>query len=237
IELSPGMAESINRTVAVPLGLALNGPSRTRFELIPPEVPARRAARKRRRLVILGLAGLAVVLCAVSVARVLSVQSAEHQVAVLQSTIHTIETVELPRYDKAIMLGQKVTALQSQEAPLVSHEVDWLVVLNQLGEYLPSTAVLDGIDLTATTPTGGTAGSAPPASPTVIATGSTTVYTHTLTQVTQFGLTMAKSPALSEVDLSGAVGASPTSVSFPVSFSVTKAAHGQRAARFAERIP
>lgn len=238
IEVSPGEAESINQTVAVPLGLALNGPARTRFELIPPEVAARRAARRRKRLFTLALVGLALVLAAASISRVLAVRSVEHRVAILQSTIHIIETVELPRYDKAVQLGDRVTSLQQQEAPLVSHEVDWLVVLNQLGQYLPQTAVLNGVNLIATTPTGGPAtGTTTTADPTVIATGTTTVFTHTLTQVTQFGLTMANSPALSTVDPNGSVGASSSGVSFPVSFSITKAAHGQRVQRFEEKLP
>ncbi len=238
IDVTPGEADSINRTVAVPLGLALNGPARTRFELIPPEVGARRVARRRRRLVTPALAGAALVLAAVSGSRVLAVRSVEHQITVLQSTIHTIDTIELPRYDKAVRLGDDVTALQRQEAPLVSHEVDWLVVLNQLGKYLPSTAALHGVDLVSTAPTGTPTPGVPPVDdPTAIGTGSTTVTTHTFTQVTQFGLTMAKSPALAEVDLSGSVGASTAGVSFPVSFSITKVAHGQRTARFEEKLP
>ncbi len=238
IKVSPEEAESINQTVAVPLGLALNGPARTRFELIPPEVAARRAARRRKRLVTLALTGLALVLAATSAWRVLAVRSAERQVAILQSTIHTIQTVEMPRYDKAVRLGDDVTALEHRLAPLVSNEVDWLVVLNQLGEYLPPSAVLNGIDLAAAAPTGGAAGTTTTGlGATVIGSGSTTVYTHTLTQVTQFGLAMARSPALSAVDLSGSVGSNATSVTFPVTFSITKAAHGQRLGRFEERLP
>ena len=176
-------------------------------------------------------------LAAASASRMLAVRSAEHQVAVLQSTIHVIETVDLPRYDKAVQLGNEVTALQREEAPLVAHEVDWLVLLNQLGEYLPRSAVLNGVSLLATTPTGGVGGSPATAASTVIGTGSTTVYTHTLTEVTQFGLTMSRSPALSGVDLSGSVGASSTAVTFPITFSITKAAHSQRAQRFSRRLP
>jgi type IV pilus assembly protein PilM len=238
LRVSAREAESINQTVAVPLGLALNGPARTRFELIPPEVAARRAARRRRRQLTVALAGLVVVLAAVSAWRVLAVRSAQRQVHVLQSTIHTIDTVEMPRYDKAVHLGNEVTAFEHQLAPLVSHEVDWLVVLNQLGEYLPAPAVLNGVDLAAATPTGGTAVSTTvQPGPSVIGTGSTTVFTHTLTQVTQFGLAMAGSPALSGVDLSGGVSAATTGVTFPVTFSITSAAHSRRLGQFEERIP
>lgn len=239
IRMSASEADSINQTVAVPLGLALNGPARTRFELIPPEVAARRATRRRRRQLSIALACLVVALGAVSAWRVLAVRSAQREVQVLQSTIHTINTVDMPRYDKAVRLGNQVTTLEHQLAPLVSHEVDWLVVLNQLGEYLPPSAVLNGVDLTAATPTGEAAVGTTTAhlGSSVIGTGTTTVFTHTLTQVTQFGLAMAGSPALSAVDLSGGVSAATTGVTFPVTFSITSAAHGQRLAQFEERIP
>ena len=237
IEVSYDEAESINQTIAVPLGLALNGPVRTRFELIPPEVEQRRAARRRKRLVTIALVGLVLVLLAASAWRVLAVRRAEDQVAVLQSTIHTINTVELPRYDKAVRLADRVTTLEHQLSPLVSREVDWLVVLNQLGQYLPSSAVLDGVQLSASSQTGGTSAPAASTNSAIIGTGTTTVYTKTLTQVTQFGLEMAKSPALSGVNLSGSVAATSTQVTFPVSFSITTAAHSQRAQLFEERIP
>ncbi|MDA8074845.1 MAG: type IV pilus assembly protein PilM [Actinomycetota bacterium] len=238
IHVSASEADSINQTVAVPIGLALNGPARTRFELIPPEVAARRAARRRKRQLSIALAGLVVALGAVSAWRVLAVRNAQREVQVLQSTIHTVNTVEMPRYDKAVRLGDQVTTLEHQLAPLVSHEVDWLVVLNQLGEYLPPSAVLNGVDLTATTPTGGAATTTTAhLGSSVIGTGTTTVFTHTLTQVTQFGLAMAGSPALAAVDLSGGVSAATTGVTFPVTFSITSAAHGQRLGQFEERIP
>jgi type IV pilus assembly protein PilM len=237
IHVSADEAETINQTVAVPLGLALNGPARTRFDLIPPEVQARRAAKKRRRLYTIALIGLALVMGAASAWRVLAVRSAEHQDAVLRSTINTINTVEMPRYDKAVRIGNEVTTLQKELVPLVSHEVDWLVVLNQLGEYLPPTAVLNGLDLAAVTQTGGPSVPQTGLSSSVIGTGSTTVYTGTLTEVTQFGLAMAKSPALGAVDLNGSVGASGTSVTFPVNFWITTAAHSQRVQRFEEKLP
>ncbi len=237
LRFTPGEAESINQTLAVPLGLALNGPARTRFELIPPEVAAKPAMRRRRRLFVLVGAALLAALGGASAWRVLAVRSTERQVATLQSTIHTINTVEMPRYDKAVRVGNQVTALQHQLRPLVAHEVDWLVVLNQLGQYIPPSAVMNGVTLSAAEPTGGPA----PTSRTttiVIGVGSTTVSTHSLTEVTQFGLAMARSPGLSAVDLSGSVSVSSTGdATFPVSFDITAAAHGQRLALFEGKLP
>lgn len=244
LRVTPVEAESINQTLAVPLGLALNGPARTRFELIPPEIAAKPGRRRRRRQFILAAVVAVLALGGASAWRVLAVRTVEHQITTLKSTIHYINAVEMPRYDKTVRLGHSVTSLQHQLEPLVAHEVDWLVVLNQLGEYLPSSAVLGDLSLTAARPTGSASGataSPPPTTRSEIGRGSTTVTTHSLTEVTQFGLAMAKSPGLSAVDLSGGVGVSSTgsteSVSFPITFTITTQAHSQRVSLFEKPIP
>lgn len=239
--ISPADSEEINPTVAVPLGLALNGPARTRFDLLPREVVAKRTERSvRKALVAAGIAVL-VVLAALSAWRVLAVRTAQHQVAALASTVHGIVNVQIPRYDKAVRLGNQVTALQGQLKPLVANEVDWLVVLNQFGQYLPPSAVMSNLNLSATkpvvttTPTGSVTSSS--ATTKDIGFGTTTVATKNLTEVTQFGLAMAKSPGLSNVALSGSVSSGGTGVRFPVTFQITTAAHSQRTKQFEERIP
>jgi type IV pilus assembly protein PilM len=241
LHVTPREAESINQTLAVPLGLALNGPARTRFELIPPEVAAKPALRRRRRRLVAAAVLAALVIAGASAWRVLAVRSVEHQIAALQATIHTLTTVEMPRYDKTVRLGDQVTALQRQLEPLVAHEVDWLVVMNQLGQYLPPSAVLNGLTLTSAQPTGGTAVGTKPTTTSIIGTGGTTVYTHSLTEVTQFGLAMERSPGLTAVNPSGAVSNSSTgsteTVSFPVTFLITTRAHSQRVPLFQEPIP
>jgi cytoskeletal protein RodZ len=238
--ISASDSDEINPTVAVPLGLALNGPTRTRFDLMPHEVMAKRAERSIRKGLIIAAVAVVVILGALSAWRVLAVRSAQHQVSSLQATVHTITDVQIPKYDKAVRLGDQVTSLQSQLKPLVANEVDWLVVLNQLGEYLPSTAVLGNLDVAATKPmasTSHTASTSVPLPAKEIGLGTTTVATKNLTEVTQFGLAMAKSPGLASVALSGAVSSGSTSVRFPVSFEITAAAHSQREALFEERIP
>jgi type IV pilus assembly protein PilM len=235
--MSDDEARSINPTVAVPIGLALNGPSRTRFELMPHEVLEARADRRTRKALIAAAVVLVVLLGAVSAWRLLAVRSTRHQVASLQQTVHYINTVEIPRYDKAVRLGDSVSTLENQLKPLVAHEVDWLTVLGQLGQYLPSTASLDEVNLAALSPVGITASGTAKRTGSLIGTGSTTVATKDLTEVTQFGLMMAKSHALSNVAVSGAIAASATSVHFPVTFGITKAAHGQRTRLFDQRIP
>jgi hypothetical protein len=123
--------------------------------------------------------------------------------------------------------------------PLVANEVDWLVVLNQFGQYLPTSAVLSDLNLSALKPEGSAQGAGTP--PTTLAKdlgiGTSTVATKNLTEVTQFGLAMAKSPALGNVALSGSVSSSTTGVRFPVSFAITATAHSQRAKLFEEPLP
>lgn len=241
--ISPTESDEINPTVAVPLGLALNGPTRTRFDLMPQEIMAKRAERSVRKGLLIAAVAIVVLLGGLSAWRVLAVRSAQHQVASLQSRVHTITDVQIPKYDKAVRLGDQVTTLQGQLKPLVSSEVDWLVVLNQFGQYLPASAVLSELDLSAAKQVGSaTPGTTLSTSPSFtskkdIGIGSTTVATKNLTEVTQFGLAMAQSPGLSDVALSGSVSSATTGVRFPVSFDITSAAHSQREKIFEERIP
>ena len=228
---------AINPTVAVPLGLALNGPARTKFDLMPREVAVRRAERRVRRLLVIAAIGVVVLLAAASAWRVLGVRSAERQVGSLDSLVHTLNTVDVPKYDKAVKLTDEVTGLQAKLRPLVAHEVDWLVVLDQLGQYLPPTAALQGVDLTAATQVGGAPLPPTGAGKGVIGTGTSTVSTGNLTEVKQFGLAMAGAPALGDVSLSGSVSASTSAVTFPVGFDITTAARGQRTDLFDGKVP
>ena len=237
LRVSTSDAENINATVAVPIGLALNGPARTRFDLMPHEIGERRAARQVRRRLVLVAVGVAVVLLATSAWRVLAVRSAENQVATLQSTIHTINTVELPKYDKAVRVADKVTSLQKQDAPLVAKEVDWLTVLAQFNKYMPSGAAFQGLILSGTAQIGSTSASTAQSAPGSIGSGTAVVTTGSLTQVTEFGLAMAKAPALTGVALNGSVAASSGGVTFPVAFTVNTKAHTQRSSIFERRLP
>lgn len=243
LHVSEEEAQAMNATVAVPLGLTIDGATRTHFDLLPPEVRQRRVDRHVKRMLVIAGIGVALVLAAASGWRVLAVRSAENQVATLRSTVHTINTVELPRYDKAVRVTNKVRSLQTQDRPLVANEVDWLVVLGQFSTFIPKGASLNGITLSALSPSGAEPGSVAAvartqsASTAVIGAGRSTVKTGSLTQVTEFGLDVAKAKALATVSLSGAVTSSPTSVTFPIDFAITSAAHTHRLSLFDRRIP
>jgi type IV pilus assembly protein PilM len=233
LSMTQAEAFAINPTVAVPIGLALDGVARTHFNLLPKEIAVKRTQdRVQRTLVLLG-ALLVVALGALSLWRVLAVHTAEHNVSTLSATAKHIEDTVIPKYDTAVKLANEVTTEQKQLAPLVAHEVDWLVVFNQLGEYLPTDAVISGLALRPSTASGATATT--PLAATVIATATTTVTVANLTEVTQFGLAMAKSPVLN-VTLSGGVSVGANAV-FTVQIQILKGAHGQRTSLFDQAIP
>jgi type IV pilus assembly protein PilM len=238
LRVSPTDAENMNATVAVPIGLALNGPSRTRFNLMPAEVEERRAEHRIRRLLAIAGVGVIVVLLAASAWRVLAVRSAERQVSVLRSTVNTIQTVELPKYDKAVGIADNVSKLQRQEQPLVAKEVDWLTVLNQFNQFMPAGDKVQDMSLTELTQVGGSPSGAPAGEPKgSIGSGTATIDTGSLTDVTAFGTNLRQASALKEVALSGAVSSSTGGVTFPISFWVTSGAHSQRVTLFERRIP
>lgn len=238
LRVSSADAESMNASAAVPIGLALNGPARTRFDLMPAEIAERRAEHRIRRLLVIAGAGVVVVLLAASAWRVLAVRSAERQVSVLRSTVHTIQTVELPKYDKAVGIADKVSKLQRQEKPLVAKEVDWLTVLNQFTQLMPAGDTIQAMNVSELTPVVGTSsGSTTGAPKGAIGSGTAIIHTATLTDVTAFGTNLRQATALREVALSGAVASSTSGVTFPISYWVTTGARSGRVTLFERRIP
>jgi type IV pilus assembly protein PilM len=236
LPLSQTEAFSINPTVAVPIGLALDGAARTHFDLLPKEVVQKRTERQVQRLAVLLGILLVVLLGVLSLWKVLAVRTAEHNVSSLHAQATHLERTVIPKYNTAVTLANKVTTAEHQLAPLVSHEVDWLVVLNQLGTYLPTDAVISGLQLkpqTTASPSSSGGGASPA---TVIATATTSVAVGNLTEVTQFGLAMAQSPVLN-VSLAGGVSVSTNSAQFAVQIQVLKAAHGQRTKLFEVPVP
>lgn len=238
IHVDEADAQNMNATLAVPIGLTLDGPARTHFDLLPPEVLARRAEGRVRRMLVVVAVCVALVLAVLSAWRLLAVRSAQQQLATLQSTVHTIKTVELPKYDAAVRVTDRVNTLQKHEGPLVAKEVNWLGVLSQFTTYMPAGTSLETLQLNALSPEGGvTRGAAITAAPNAIGTGTATVSTGSLTQVTDFGLAMLKAPALTRVELHGSVNAAKTGVTFPIDFSINSAAKTHRLSLFDRRIP
>lgn len=245
LPISEDEAATIDPAIAVSIGLALTTSGPTHFELLPGEVSSRYAERRVRRLLVVAAAVLVLVLAGASAWRVLSVRSAERRVSGLTTQLRLINTVEVPKYDNAVRLARQATTLQSQLEPLVANEVDWLVVLNQLGQYLPPDAVVSTVSLTASsTPSSSSSSSASSSASKssasgakVIGTGQATITVPAFQQVTTFGETIGKSPVLVGLAVTGTLSTSNSSVTFPATFSVSQQAHSQRLGLFSQRVP
>jgi hypothetical protein len=127
-----------------------------------------------------------------------------------------------------------VVAQQAAIKPYVTGEVDWLLVLNQIGAYLPSSSVLSGLTLTA-----GASSSGGASSSTVVATASTSVTANSLTDVTVWGLEFPQCPILVDVTSSGTYA--PQGQGGPVTFGATMQIGGNalnsQPSVFTETIP
>jgi type IV pilus assembly protein PilM len=236
--ISPEQLANIDATLAVPVGLALPDPSGTPFNLLPPEVSAGFAEGRVRRTLILAGVVLLLLLVLGSVWRVLSVHHAENQVASLTQQLTYIDHTEIPKYDKVVSIQKNIQSLGKQASSLVSEEVNWLVVFNQLGLYLPATAVFSELTLKANKTPTATASNATTKSATTIGAGSGSVSVPNYTAFSGFGDSMSQSPVITLGPPSGSLGGGTTSgtkstsITFKISFSIGKAAAGQRASQF-----
>jgi len=233
LPITPEEAAAINPTLAVPVGLALPDPSGSPFNLLPEEVAAEAAERALRRNLMIAGVILLVLLIGLTTWRVLQVHNKENSVAALQANITQIQTVEIPKYDKAVALRNQVVTQQAAIKPFVTGEVDWLLVLNQLGLYLPDSAVMSGLSLSASSSTTSAAAGA------VVATGTTSVTTNTLTDVTTWGIQFSQCPILVSVTPSGTYSpqANNGPVSFGVSMEIGSNALNTQPSIFTEQIP
>ncbi len=242
LPITPEQAAAIDPTLAVPIGLAIPDPSGRPFNLLPAEVRQQAAERKVRRGLLVGAGAILVLVIGLSAWRVLAVNDAKNQVKVLSASIAEIKTVQIPKYDKAVALKNSVAALQKQPIPALAGEVDWLVVLNQLGQYQPPNAVLSALSLQATpattspAPTTGSSTTPPPAS-VAVGTINTTITVPDLPSVTAWGQSMSGAPVLSNVIPTGTLAPLLSGVTFTASMGINGNAHSQRLSQFEEALP
>lgn len=235
--ITPEEMAVIDATLAVPVGLALPDPSGEPFNLLPSEVTAAFAERKVRNvLVVCGLALLLLMVVA-SVWRIFSVHSAEHDVASLTQQLTYINKTEIPKYDKVVTIQNNIQSLAKQDQGLIAGEVDWLVVLNQLGLYLPATAVFSTLKMTASSTPTRPAGSSSSSSKgsTTIGTGVGSVVVPNYTAFSGFGNAMSQSPVITLGPPSGTLS-NGSSITFKITFSIGKGAAGQRSSLF-DQVP
>jgi type IV pilus assembly protein PilM len=233
LALSPEQGAELDAVVATSIGLALPDPTGKPFNLLPAAVVAKAAAARLRQRVLVGVVALGVLLVAVTGWRVLAIQHAHSTLSALNAENLEIKNVQIPKYDKAVKLRNQAQSLAADVTPVLTGEVDWLVVLNQLGQYIPSNTTLSDVSMTASSVPGqsATTTAAPAGSGSIIASITTTVTTPALTGVTVWGQSMSTSPVFADVDLSGGVS-NGSSVEFAASLNVKSGAHGQRLSEY-----
>ncbi|MDA8359315.1 MAG: type IV pilus assembly protein PilM [Actinomycetota bacterium] len=231
LPVSPEEAAAIDPVVAVSVGLTLPDPAGKAFNLLPKEVSAGYAAKRIYRALAAVGALLLVLIVAGTVWRILSVNHAQSQVTTLTSTLHTVNTVEIPHYNKVVQAKAEVSTLKSSYEPLVSFVPDWLAVLNQLATYMPATSVFSTLSLQTSTQSAAAAKS--PGASSVIATGSGQVTVPSIAAYVHYGNTMATVPDITFAPASGSIS-SNGAITFPSTFSVNGDARSRQAQLFAK---
>jgi hypothetical protein len=230
----------IGTTLPVPLGLALPDPYSKPFNLLPPEIEEKIAARKVKRFVFAIAAIVLVVVLGLSAWRFLNIRSARNQVNALSSQVATIQNVDIPKYNQAVALKNSVAAQQARILPAVTGEIDWLVVLNQLSQYLTPAATFSGLDMApipttaSTTAPSSTAKTSPATTEVGTVTGGVTV--GSLAEVTTWGQLLSSAPVFFNVT-TGGLSAGADGVSFSASMSINALATSTRAAQFSQVLP
>ncbi len=198
------------------------------FNLLPESARTRALQKRVHRYLVRAAAVVVLLMVGLTGLRFFQVHGAESHLSAVQAENATIRNVQIPKYDKALVLRDKVLKQSGQVVPTLDKEVDWLVVLNQLGQYIPANVTLSTLTLEATS-NPGTTGTTPTA-PGAIGTISTSLDAQALTDVTAWGHSIARSPIFKDADLTGGVNNNP--VSFSATLDILDGAKSQRVAQY-----
>ncbi|MHB8220924.1 MAG: type IV pilus assembly protein PilM [Acidimicrobiales bacterium] len=228
LSVSPEEAASIDPVLAVSVGLALPDSGGKSFNLLPKEVRAGYAAKRIYRALMAVGGVILLLLIAGTVWRVLSVNHAKSQVTTLTSTVHTINTVEIPKYNKVVAAKTAVTSLAKSYLPLVAPMANWLAVLNQIATYMPATSVVSTVSLQ---PSGSQSTSSSSSSSAAIAGGTISVEVASIPSYVQYGNAMSAVPGLVFSQPSGAIAAN-SEITFTSAFQITAQARSRQVGLF-----
>ncbi len=229
--LTPEQASDVDTVAAAPIGLALPDAIGKPFNLLPDSARTRALERWVHRYLVRAAAVVAVLVVGLSAMRFLQVHNAQNRLSAINAENATIQNVEIPKYDKALVLRDQVVKQSAQVIPTLNKEVDWLVVLNQIAQYIPSNVTLSSITLTADSNPGssGSAVSSPISGQ--IGTVATSVEAKALTDVTAWGQSIVQSPVLKDAVLASGVSQG-SSVSFSATLDVLNGAKSQRISEY-----
>jgi len=235
LPLTPEQAAEVDGVAAAPIGLALPDPGGRPFNLLPASAHTRALQKRVTRYLTRAAAVVVLLMVGLTGLRLFQVHSAEHHLSAVNAENATIQNVEIPKYDKALTLRDQVASESSEVVPILEKEVDWMVVLNQISEYIPSDATLSELSLSAAS-IPGVSGSAPlPGVGQSIGNITASVIAKALTDVTVWGHSMDR-PPFNNVDLSSGVSEA-NSVSFNASLNILDGAKSQRIAEYSVPSP
>jgi hypothetical protein len=230
LELSPDQAADIDGVVAAPIGLALPEPVGTPFNLLPESARTRAVQKRVQKYLIRAAAAVLLLIVVLTGLRYLQVSSAQSRLTTIQAENATIQNVQIPKYDKALSLRNQVASQSALVLPTLAKEVDWLVVLNQISQYIPAAATLSNITMVAASDPGSTSSGSTVSGPS-LGSVTTLVSAKALTDVTTWGQSMATSPIFNGVDLSSGVSSS-NSVTFGATLNILDGAKSQRLSEY-----
>lgn len=231
LPLTPEQAADIDGVVAAPIGLALPEPGGRPFNLLPESTRVRAIQKRVQKYLIRAAAVIVVLMVGLTALRYFQVSDAQGRLSAIEAQNATIRNVEIPKYDKALVLRNQVVKQSAQVVPTLNKEVDWLVVLSQISQYIPSSATLSNITLMAASNPGQPSSSSATATGPSLGSISTGVIAKALTDVTTWGQSMAKSPIFDNVNLSSGVSQS-NSVGFSATLNILNGAKSQRIAEY-----
>jgi len=236
LQLTPQQAADVDVVAAVPVGLALPDPSERSFNLLPESVQTRAIQKRVHRVLTRAAIGVGVLIVGLSAMRFLQVHSAQAHLQAIDAVNATIKNVEIPKYDKALALRNQVERQSALIMPVLKKEVDWLVVLNQIAQYIPPNATLQNITMTAaSTPGQGTTSANGQAIGTqILGMASAQVVTQTLNDVTTWGQALSQSPIFELPDLNSTVSNSSQGggVTFSTTLDILNGAASHRISEF-----
>jgi type IV pilus assembly protein PilM len=231
LALTADQAADVDGVVAAPIGLALPEPVGKPFNLLPHSARTRAVQKRVQKYLVRAAAVIVVLMVGLTALRYLDVHSAQGRLSAIDAQNATIQNVEIPKYDKALLLRDQAVKQAAQVLPVLQKEVDWLVVLNQVSQYIPTSATLANVTLTAASAPGQPGAAPTPGTGPSIGTMTTSVFAQALTDVTTWGQSMSKSPIFSNVDLTSGVTES-NSVNFSATLNILDGAKSQRIPEF-----
>ncbi len=231
LPLTPEQAAEVDTVVAAPVGMALADPAGRSFNLLPESARVRSLEKRVHKYLLRGAAAVVALIIGLTAIRFLQVHNAEGHLNAINLINSTIKNVEIPKYDKALVLRNQVEHQSAQIVPTLQKEVDWLVVLNQIAQYIPASATLQNVNLAAASVPGQ---GSPPTNGQSLGTVTALVLTKTLNDVTLWGQALSQSPIFDLPDLSSSVSGSSQvgGISFSTSLDILNGAKSQRIGSF-----